>query len=261
MNDAGAKTSLRAHRLVLQAEALAKQLMTGYRHGRPGTAPRRAWEHPADLVALLAERPGEFSEAGQVKAMAMAWLHDVIEDGRKEDGRRFTANDLRSLVVGHDVPGREPYLDNSVVDGVVQLTHAEGTSKVSYYETLKDIDYIPKLVKCVDRICNLREGVNVFSPLRWDRYVLETRKYVLPLTNDLREETAGWLSDGLLAAMELRPAVRTLACRSPLCGTLRLWRPPPHAPASPARPSATPQWPPRPSRPSQPSPAYRRPSA
>ena len=213
--------SVRTHRLVLQAEALAKRWMTGYRHGRPGVDLRRAWEHPADLVTLLAERPGEFSEAGQVKAMAIAWLHDVIEDGRKEDGSRVAADDLRTLVIEHGNQEHEPYLDHSVVDGVIQLTHVEGTSKISYYESLKDVDYISKLVKCVDRICNLREGMNVFSPLRWNRYVLETQKYILPLAKDLREETAEWLTENLLAARALRPTTGSLVCRSLLYGILK----------------------------------------
>lgn len=177
--------------------------MPGDRQGKPGQSARKAWEHPADLVALLGERPGEFSEAGQIKAMAMAWLHDVIEDGRKEDGSRVTAEDLYALVVGYDSE-RKPYLDEAVIDGVVELTHPEGISKIAYYERLQEIGYIPKLVKCVDRICNLREGAGVFKPARWDRYVRETELYILPLARDLREETAEWLTRHLLAAMALR---------------------------------------------------------
>jgi len=195
---------MKAHRLIQQAEALAKRWMVGDRQGKPGEPPRKAWEHPADLVALLDERPGEFSEAGQIKAKAMAWLHDVIEDGRKADGSRVTYEDLSSLVVSYDDPHYEPYLDEMVVIGVGQLTHPEGITKIEYYKTLQEIDYIPKLVKCVDRICNLREGAEVFKPARWARYVEETRLYILPLTEALREETAEWLTKSLEDAMSLR---------------------------------------------------------
>ena len=194
---------LTVHRLPAQAEALAKRWMPGDRQGKPGQTPRKAWEHPADLVRLLSERPGEFSEAGQIKALAMAWLHDVIEDGRKEDGSRVTTSDLQGLVVGYGEPSG-PYLDEAVVEGVVELTHPEGITKIAYYETLSEIGYIPKLVKCVDRICNLREGAGVFKPARWERYVSETRTYILPLARDLREETAEWLTQHLHEALDAR---------------------------------------------------------
>lgn len=192
------------HRLISQAEALARRWMPGDRQGKPGVKARKAWEHPADLVALLEERPGEFSEAGQIKAIAIAWMHDLIEDGRKEDGSRVTASDLEGLVVGYEDPRADPYLDPMIVEGVIQLTHPEGLTKIAYYETLAAIDYIPKLVKCVDRICNLREGADVFKPARWDRYVHETRTYILPLAQALREETAEWLTKHLHDAMALR---------------------------------------------------------
>ena len=86
----------------------------------------------------------------------------------------------------------------------MQLTHPEGITKIAYYETLKNINYLPKLVKCVDRICNLREGAEVFKQHRWERYVGETKLYILPLAQDLNEETAVWLTRLLHDAMALR---------------------------------------------------------
>lgn len=179
-------------KMVVQAEALAKRWMPGYRQGKPGDTLRKAWEHPQDLVRLLDERPGEFSEAGQAAAKAMAWLHDLLEDGKKEDGSVVTPEDL------------EQYVPERIVEGVIQLTHQEGHSKLDYYKTLREIDYFPKLVKCVDRICNLREGASSFTDKRWTRYTEETRLYILPLAQDLREETAEWLTRLLNEALAVR---------------------------------------------------------
>jgi len=203
-----------ATRMIKLAEALAKQWMPGFRQGPKN---RRAWEHPQDLVRLLDERPGDYSAAGQMKAKTMAWLHDVLEDGVAEDGRRIVEADLRNysfdyveapdggLLVPEVIPDGA-CLSPEVIEGVVQLTHKAGHTKDEYYQTLAGIDYIPKLVKCVDRVCNLREGAETFKPARWTRYVADTRKYVLPLTSALSKDTDKWLHALLCDAMALRPS-------------------------------------------------------
>lgn len=195
------------------AESLAKQWMPGFREG-----PRRrpAWEHPADLVRVLDQRPGDFSVAGQVKAKAMAWLHDVLEDG-KIDGQPVTVEDLQRhsyVMVAHpeggfvlpEIIADDACLPPEVIEGVLQLTHKPGASKEDYYKTLAGIDYLPKLVKCVDRVCNLHEGAETFKPARWARYVRETQTYILPLADSLNKDTARWLRTLLLDAMALRPS-------------------------------------------------------
>ena len=172
-----------------RAERLARQWMPGFRQAQPGQEPRPSWEHPHDLVKLLAERPGDFSEAGQKMAICIAWMHDLLEDGVKEDGTPVTVSDLG------------PDFDPRILDGVEQLTHPKGIDKLGYYRLLKDIDYLPRMVKCVDRICNLREGKLTFKPRRWERYVFETEQYILPLTEALRDETRDWLAQLLREAM------------------------------------------------------------
>lgn len=202
------------HPMLTLAETLAKKWMVGYRQGSP---PRRAWEHPADLVRLLEERPGNFSSAGQVKAKAIAWLHDVLEDGLSEEGEPVGESDLLrysyALVPypdGKEGPPSEipddACLPPEVVRGVIQLTHRRGETKEDYYRTLSGIDYLPKLVKCVDRVCNLREGSKTFKPARWTRYVNETATYIVPLTASLNQDTSKWLRTLLLDAMALRPS-------------------------------------------------------
>ena len=196
-----------SYTMVEQAEVLAKRWMPGLRQNATVTDPRKAWEHPQDLVRLLAERPGEFSEAGQKLAVAIAWLHDVLEDGVKENGNRVMPDDFKPFLINHDNPVATPIgaaLDPRVLEGVLQLTHREGQPKTTYYESLKDIGYIPKLVKCVDRICNLREGVDWFSDARWARYSQETRDFILPLAPSLRDETAEWLTRLLNEALDAR---------------------------------------------------------
>jgi (p)ppGpp synthase/HD superfamily hydrolase len=145
-------------------------------------------------VRLLSERRGDYSEAEQLMAVAMAWTHDLIEDGVKPDGSRVTAGDLRA----------HPF-DVRIIQGVIQLTNPHGVSKTRYYETLKNIDYLAKLVKCVDHICNLREGKDIFEPARWKQYVEETRTYIRPLAQTLRDETRDWLWLEMDRAMAARP--------------------------------------------------------
>lgn len=193
------------HPMINAAEAITKRWMAGHREGPKGQKPRMAWEHPADLVRLLGERPGEFSEAGQIQAMTIAWLHDLIEDGRKENGTRVTIEDLAKVPRQPTDPLAPHFgvFSETVLESVVQLTHVHGTTKIDYYRQLQDIPMIPKLVKCVDRICNLREGRATFKQLRWERYVSETEQYILPLAQALREETAEWLTRLLRNAMAL----------------------------------------------------------
>lgn len=198
----------RQSRSVKLAEVLAKKWMTGFRESKPRAPRRFAWEHPEDLVTLLAGRPGEFSHAGMIHAMSIAWLHDVLEDGRKPNGARVTVDDLMPYVIRIDDPLKTPIgaaLSPSVIEGVVELTHQEGQSKIDYYKTLPEIGYQSQLVKCVDRICNLREGAANFKNERWARYVRETRTYILPLTESFLDPTASWLREHLTHAMAVRP--------------------------------------------------------
>lgn len=173
-------------------ETLAKRWMVGERKGPKGTAPREAWRHPEDLVKLIDEWPMPecWNPNLRTYLKCVSWLHDLIEDGRKEDGTAVTAQDLLDA-------GVEIYF----VKDVVALSQIPGEEKPVYLSRLKDASWAAKLVKCIDRVCNLREGKDCFKDPRWARYVDETKRYVMPLA----EKAHGWFVDELQKAMDARP--------------------------------------------------------
>jgi len=179
--------------------------MSGTRQG-PGN--RLAWEHPQDLVNLLVElcdltHPSPLSErekATYEHCIDVAWMHDLIEDGRKEDGSRVTEADLMAEGVHYNI-----------VFGVVSLTHDEAAdSKIAYLARLRQtLRFAEAKVKLADRICNLREGRTVFKDKRWARVIDETHRYIVPLlelveNQDEREQLRKWLNEAIAA----RPVVK-----------------------------------------------------
>ena len=167
---------------------LARRWMPGSRDG-PGHRP--VWRHPEDVVALVDQVPGLRPLA---EAEALAWAHDLIEDGRKPDGKPVTADDLR-------IEG----LPESVVQGVVALTRVAGVSRDDHARQVEAAPEVVRVVKCCDRIANLREGATTFKPGRWARYVEDTRLRVLPHVTGIREPRASWLQQRLDDALLLRP--------------------------------------------------------
>ncbi len=177
-----------------KAEELARRWMPGWRQGRPGDPERRAAEHPADLVRLFVEEfPGKVS-AGM---LVVAWLHDIIEDGVKEDRCHVTKEDLHAEGIR-----------GNVVGDILALSKGNNETKMAYLARLKDAPTAGprvRLVKCVDRICNLREGQILFKDKRWARYVGETYYFILPLTEGLDSYEGEWLREKLIEAASARP--------------------------------------------------------
>lgn len=176
-------------------EGLAKRWMVGERKGPPGFPSREEWRHPEDLVSLIDayDMPREgFNPNLKPYLKAVAWLHDLIEDGRKEDGTQVTEQDLLDAGV-----------EWSIVRDVVSLSQVPGEDKPVYLARLDKVSWAAKFVKCVDRICNLREGKDCFKDPRWARYVDETKRYIVPLTTNI----PNWFADELQKAMAARPVV------------------------------------------------------
>lgn len=173
-----------------KAKDLAIRWMPGTRHGEN---PRLAWEHPQDLVELLPQLP-LYRDMNRDHLEQVAWMHDLLEDGKKGDGSRVTALDLL----------KEGFTRN-VVEDVVTLSKDDTEEKAAYLERLYLGTTNALLVKCVDRICNLREGAVSFKLPRWTRYVAESEKYILPLTKQVHPAQGEWLEAELLAAISLRP--------------------------------------------------------
>lgn len=174
---------------MLKSEELARRWMPGFRQ----SSNRRAWEHPEDLVTLLGERP----RVKTATLLHVCWLHDIIEDGQKEDGKAVTQQDLFNEGFNFEV-----------VTSVRALTHQKNEDKPAYLARLRDSSpgYTVRVVKSLDRICNLREGAPTFKGARWSRYVQETQDYILPLTDALPFDEKDWLRTHLLNAIALRPA-------------------------------------------------------
>lgn len=162
---------------------------------RQGPAKRKAWEHPQDLVNFLTkemdfiETPAEEQE----KRIAVAWLHDILEDGKKEDGSGVVVADLEA----EGIP-------TEVIDDVLSLTAMGNEPKSEYLASLKHASPRAKLVKCIDRACNLRDGKKAFKVRRWIRYVGETYYFIFPLAEDLPTLECNYLRMALIKAVEAR---------------------------------------------------------
>ena len=76
--------------------------------------------------------------------------------------------------------------------------------KEAYLRRLKEHSRRVKLVKCVDRICNLRGGREAFKDRRWIRYVGESYYFIYPLTEDLQVVERDWLQANLIRAVQAR---------------------------------------------------------
>ena len=160
------------------AESLAKRYMKGFRDG----SERPSWRHPEDVARLVGEVPGVPSGACRY-LKAVAWLHDVLEDTKVGEEGLAAAG-----------------IPSGVIEGVKALTKEKGAAPNAYYEGLARSPEWVRIVKCCDRIANLREGRSVFQPKRWKAYLRETERFVLPLALSLDPVCAGWLKRELEAA-------------------------------------------------------------
>lgn len=178
--------------MIEKAQQLARRWMPGLRQG---PAKRKAWEHPQDLVHLLTREMNfiEVPAEEQAKRVAIAWLHDILEDGKKEDGSGVVVADL-------DAEG----IPTEVIDDVLSLTAMGDEPKSEYLASLKHASTRAKLVKCIDRVCNLREGKEAFKVRRWIRYVGETYYFIFPLAEDLPSLERNFLRIELIKAVEAR---------------------------------------------------------
>lgn len=177
--------------MIKECEEIAKRWMLGNRQSAPGIPNRQAWRHPEDLVILIDEWPDAGNEAEHLKCVA--WLHDIIEDGQKEDGSRITREDL--LQIG---------IKEIIIEDVIHLTQGENEPKELALSRIMRAPRTAKIVKCIDRICNLREGKLSFKDGRWARYIAQTDKYIIPISLEI----GSWFTHRLHEAMY----ARTIEC-------------------------------------------------
>lgn len=145
--------------------------------------------HVLDVALVLAEEV----HRGEAALLQIALLHDTVED------TPVTGDMLRAD------------FGPLVADGVLTLTkpwkaaqsRGEGGGKAApeeedrYYQAILDGHEFVRLVKCADRLANLREMRDLCQPERWERYVSETRERILPIA----DRTHPYLAETLRAEL------------------------------------------------------------
>ena len=168
---------------------LAKRWMPGCRM----KSNRPAWSHPEDVAKLVEACPLE----GSLKdfALQIAWLHDIIEDGVKEDGSPVTYQDLIAEGVPH-----------LVVKEVDLLSKKEGQPRWDYYHLIAHKGTgLAITVKILDRAANLKEGSETFGRRWFFNYRRDARLDFKPLLNFIDDpKLKGWLEERLDEAMNTK---------------------------------------------------------
>lgn len=158
-----------------KAEALVRSKMTDVRND--GKTP--SWQHPLDVVGVVREVLSTVhpqSHSYEVERMeVVALLHDIVEDSD------VTLNEVNKEF-SWDVRCDVMYLTKSD-------TCRFGTPElVEYFHRLMtQASPECRIVKCCDRIANLREVEGVFKPYRLERYKFETKMFVIPIAMTLPE--------------------------------------------------------------------------
>lgn len=146
-------------------------------------------QHPTAVVSLLAHAPGfaELTHDKQEVAIAMAWLHDVLED------TPLTSNDLRKQGLPPDV-----------IEGVIALTHMPQEPRLTYYARLKE-NPLARLVKIADMAHNASpERLLLLEPDTRTRLINKYSLGAAILTNSSHESL--WFSDitGVVPYVDVR---------------------------------------------------------
>ncbi len=178
-----------------------------------------AWQHPIDVLDVFEEMQKEVGFGIDIN-LTDEWekehksdtieiirksclLHDIIEDGIKEDGTSFDCYDLAKLI-GYSRGMQGSPLEgaiNLVVEALTKESHMKfGTwGLVEYFHEKVYSSDLAVIVKCCDRVSNLREAVNTFKPYRLERYKWETKMFIIPLAKELEcyPHWRDWLLDQL----------------------------------------------------------------
>lgn len=160
---------------------LAQQWMPGMRKG----SKRRSWEHPQDVVLLLRRMPVIPEEA---ITLGVAWLHDVLEDGK-------TAADMPLMELDLSQAG----VPQQVRTCVEWLTCRDDSpeAKAAYLRRLMEAPLPAQVVKAADRIVNLTEGYYTFGSRWFIKYARLTATGVIPFVAPMAAPYGPWLLDRL----------------------------------------------------------------
>ncbi len=121
--------------------------------------------HPLRVALILAE------EAGRTDGdlLSVALLHDVLED------TRVSMEAMRDAM-GADITNAVEVLTKEDVP-----SGGKAARDSAYYAGIINGGEIARLVKCADRLDNLRGIKTLNDPERWEKYVKETREHILPI--------------------------------------------------------------------------------
>ena len=184
------------------AMSVAKTYMKGQRKG----SDRKAWKHPHDVVKEMKSAPWWPYTKGfpydENILVASAWLLDVIEDGTHDDGSPATYQDIFDALYEVDTIDNGAKLVRTM-RVVEALTCTDDTTegKKAYLEALRYGPQEAIVVKALDRIVNLHEGIRTFS-IDWHaRYSRKTWDGFVPILATLPPPWGPWLMDRLICEM------------------------------------------------------------
>jgi guanosine-3',5'-bis(diphosphate) 3'-pyrophosphohydrolase len=121
--------------------------------------------HPLRVALILAEEIGRTD--GDLLAIAL--LHDTLED------TNLFIEDLRDAVGADIANGVELLTKEEVPQGQKEARDS------AYYSNIINGGANVRLVKCADRLDNLRGLQTLNNPPRWEKYINETRTHILPI--------------------------------------------------------------------------------
>lgn len=166
-----------------RAELFAKRYMSGKRKN----SEREAWRHPEDVAKLVDSLP-HFAGMERERLIALAWLHDVLEDCEDVEAHTLSSAGIPSPVIAD----------------VIALTRRPGVPKEKYLSDLCSARRHVRLIKVLDRIANLREGASTM-PTDWIiRYVYQTRTFFVPICRDLPSDVPMLLEHAIDCAIHRR---------------------------------------------------------
>lgn len=134
----------------------------------------RYFEHCRRVAVFLAGLP-----LVTVDDIVLAFLHDCIEDG-------FMPPGLLRATFGHDMAhGVATISKNTPVFDEHSLTVISRRKKDidDYFFGISKAPEFVRRVKCADRLDNL-QSMGVWPAERKKKYILETERYILPLTHN-----------------------------------------------------------------------------
>jgi GTP pyrophosphokinase len=132
----------------------------------------RYFEHPRRVALILMDNGIKNTDV-----IIDALLHDVLEDTYTPSRvliELFGGTAYKRLVTLSKQLPAEDRLSGQIIDWVKKTTE-------DYYRDLTLAEYGVRLVKCADRLDNLRSCRNAWPQTRIEKYLKETEAHVIPL--------------------------------------------------------------------------------